>query len=553
MRHVALWRKAQLKGAILLRNSVEGVLRASVQQLLKEVLGPSMAKSIYVTSKKLQPQLDSGYGDPSPKVAVDLVVLKNHQHLDLQICCLSKLTAVLDLSELVLDLNNRWLCTRLPMVRSVAVGRLRGSFTTNPTFAAKLGGNDAFWSKKVNAVKNQLHFGRHSQHIQVAAVVPQLRSVLGVVRHPTKGNIRAILPSVPTVDEIGDEDEFQAAAFSSALAPSSSNKYSAAFLQFQEYLKRHGILIDMTADQVELISLLHHWFRRFLLSEGGVSGLSYSSLKGKAYGIRWHYLVNYDFDLLESWSNHRVFMRGVKRLRHHPKRKLPLSWALLLLIISDLDLFDLRHLVIAAALLLGWFFGTRISELLAFRLCSVIFFDLNGRPLSFNDPLLVDHAVELELKFGKTKADQDGEGAVRSHYATGEVLCCVKSCATMVAARYLAGGDTSPYSLLFQFFDSSPDSVREKVLGRELVTRTLKAGAASAGIPEARFSCHSLRSGGATAMLRCSQSYEDTRCFFRWRSDVTRVYLRSVRGAMRNVSCLMAAGSGMDTVILAGN
>ena len=309
----------------------------------------------------------------------------------------------------------------------------------------------------------------------------------------------------------------------------------------------------MTADQVELVSLLRHWLRRFLLSEGGVRGLSYSSLKGKAYGIRWHYLVNYDFDLLESWSNHRVFMRGVKRLRHHPKRKLPVSWALLPLIISDLDLFDLRHLVIAAALLLGWFFGTRISELLAFRLCSVIFFDLNGRPLSFDDPLLVDRAVELERKFGKTKADQDGEGAVRSHYATGEVLCWVKSCATMMAARYLAGGGMSPYSLLFQFFDSSSDSVREKVLGRELVTRTLKAGAASAGIPEARVSCHSLRSGGATAMLRCSQSYEDTRCFFRWRSDVARVYLRSVRGAMRNVSCLMAAGSGMDTVILAGN
>ena len=139
--------------------------------------------------------------------------------------------------------------------------------------------------------------------------------------------------------------------------------------------------------------------------------------------------------------------------------------------------------------------------MLSFRLCSVIVFDLNGRPLSHDDPLLVDRAIKLELKFGKTKAGQDGEGAVRFHDATGEVLCCVKACATMVAARYLAGGDMSPYSLLFQFFDTSPDSIREKVLGRELVTRTLKAGVASAGIPEARVSCHSLRSGCAAAML----------------------------------------------------
>lgn len=115
----------------------------------------------------------------------------------------------------------------------------------------------------------------------------------------------------------------------------------------------------MTTDQIVLISLLRHWLRRFLLSEGGVRGLSFSSLKGKVYGIRWHYRVNYDFDLLENWSNHRVFMRGVKRLRHHPKRRLPVSWALLLLIISDLDLFDLRRLVVAAALLLGfvWYPG----------------------------------------------------------------------------------------------------------------------------------------------------------------------------------------------------
>jgi integrase len=122
-----------------------------------------------------------------------------------------------------------------------------------------------------------------------------------------------------------------------------------------------------------------------------------------------------------------------------------------------------------------------------------------------------------------------------------------------MVARFRSGGNVSPHSLLFSFFYCSTESVREKTLSREVVARTLKARAAQAGIPEARVSCHSLRSGGATAMLRCSQSYEDTRCFFRWRSDVARVYLRSVRGAMRNVSCLMAAGSGMDSVILAGN
>ena len=47
--------------------------------------------------------------------------------------------------------------------------------------------------------------------------------------------------------------------------------------------------------------------------------------------------------------------------------------------------------------------------------------------------------------------------------------------------------------------------------------------------------------------------YEDVRCFYRWRSDVARIYLRSVRGAMHDVSALMASGAGMATVMLAGN
>ena len=103
----------------------------------------------------------------------------------------------------------------------------------NPIVAAKLGGDGAFWSKKVIAVKNQFHPGRHSQQLQVAAIAPQLRSVLGVVRHPTKGTIRSILPSVPSVEEVGDEDEFQAAAFSSTLAPSSSKNTVQRFCSFK--------------------------------------------------------------------------------------------------------------------------------------------------------------------------------------------------------------------------------------------------------------------------------------------------------------------------------
>jgi hypothetical protein len=72
-------------------------------------------------------------------------------------------------------------------------------------------------------------------------------------------------------------------------------------------------------------------------------------------------LTSHDIDVLEGWIQHRIFMRGVKRLSHHPQRKIPVSWSLLLLTINSLDLSSFRHSVIAAGLILGWYFGTRIS------------------------------------------------------------------------------------------------------------------------------------------------------------------------------------------------
>lgn len=108
-------------------------------------------------------------------------------------------------------------------------------------------------------------------------------------------------------------------------------------------------------------------------------------------------------------------------------------------------------------------------------------------------------------------------------------------------------------SPLFKFMDDAEDSRAEKQVTRSTVVRVLKAAASAAGIPEAKISCHSLRSGGAIAMLSVSGcSYSDVRLFGRWRSDCTRIYLRAVRGMMTQVSARMAANSTDCAVMLAG-
>ena len=166
---------------------------------------------------------------------------KNHHRLDSQICCLDKLCDVLDLSSLTLNLSDLWLCTRLPMVRSVAAGRLRSSFTLAQTENVKYGGDGSFWSKKVSCTqKSPPWLSVVNASSKEFESTYRFESVLGNTRYPTRGNVRATLPLIPTAEEVGGEDEFQAAAFSSALAPSSAKKYSAAFVEFLERTERQA-------------------------------------------------------------------------------------------------------------------------------------------------------------------------------------------------------------------------------------------------------------------------------------------------------------------------
>ena len=503
---------------------VECLLRSRMRTSLNVILGIPLTDQLFLCYGARIHQFDSGAADPcvtrAPNFATHLPI-RNHHPLDCKVTAVSKLVDE-SVSDSCLDLSRLYLVSRSPVVAALVKSKLL-PLLFHDAPVVKLGADQ----QPVYGFSNP--------------------------RHPTLGSKRKLLECVPDADEIADENDFQAAAFASSLAPSSSKKYTGAMRDFMQYLDRNSVVIDFDLQKEELIAFLRKWIRRFLLSEGGVRGLSFSAINGKSYGIRWHFLISHEIDVLEGWIQHKVFMRGVKRLRHHPARKIPVSWSLLLLIINSLDLSSYRHLVIAAGLILGWYFGTRISELINFRLCSIVLYDAHGTVLSLMNPNLVELAVEVDLKFGVAKNDQHGEGAIRSHHCTRQVLCCVRALAAMLVARVTAGAVMNPDAPLFLFFDGSDCSVTDDRLDRAIVARTLKAGAAAAGIPAARVSCHSLRSGGATAMLRAGKSYEDVRCFYRWRSDVARIYLRSVRGAMHDVSALMASGAGMATVMLAGN
>ena len=386
-------------------------------------------------------------------------------------------------------------------------------------------------------------------------------SILFRPPHPSKGNKRVKLEGKPPPEELAAEKEFEAACMGASLGGATEKKYKGWVQQFNEYCCRceTELLLETSSpiDAIAALKDLRFWVRRFLLNEGGVRGLQFSSINCKAYAIRWHFLLNFGLDVLADWVEHKIFMRGLKRVRHSPQRKMPVSWALLMYIVRQLlNDGSARSLVIMVAILVGWWFLCRISEIIAFRIGNVKFYDASGDKLDIDKDDLMT-AVEVDLIFGVTKNDVDGDGAIRTHSKVLSILCVVSGLAKMVTYRRDQAAKKSmnldPMSPLFKFVDDSKDSGSEKQLTRNTIVRVLKAAASAAGIPEAKISCHSLRSGGAVAMLSVSgSSYSDVRLFGRWRSDCARIYLRAVRGMMTQVSARMAANSTDCSVMLAG-
>jgi len=69
---------------------------------------------------------------------------------------------------------------------------------------------------------------------------------------------------------------------------------------------------------------------------------------------------------------------------------------------------------------------------------------------------------------------------------------------------------------------------------------------------DADVSAHSLRSGGASALLRAHLDYELIRIFGRWKSDVARIYTRSNHHQMKGVAVRMLQAQGARVRTLGG-
>jgi integrase len=75
------------------------------------------------------------------------------------------------------------------------------------------------------------------------------------------------------------------------------------------------------------------------------------------------------------------------------------------------------------------------------------------------------------------------------------------------------------------------------------MTKWLRAAATVVGADPSRISCHSLRSGGATALLAAGVDSTRVMQHGRWRSDVFQRYTRYDQESAAALSSRMAGGS----------
>ena len=171
------------------------------------------------------------------------------------------------------------------------------------------------------------------------------------------------------------------------------------------------------------------------------------------------------------------------------------------------------------AIVFGWFYLCRAGEYVRSGL-----FDpdkvLRGMDVKLQKE---GKTWRADVQFRKTKADQQAFGCVRTHYSIADLpktgVCVVEALRMLQAWKPERFGRGSEAHLpLFRLSSG-------RLMQREQIQVLLQLSAIAVGLPAGRFKSHSLRIGGASAMLHSTGEFALVKRFGRWSSDAVHTYL----------------------------
>ena len=283
-------------------------------------------------------------------------------------------------------------------------------------------------------------------------------------------------------------------------------------------------------DEEDLLDFVIHLFANMGRAEGTV--------KQRLFGIRAEHVVRGLGDPLLGRPRMWMAIKGARRIQGSRPRKLPVTATMMKWIGAQLDPeANPNDAVLWGAVCTGWFFLARAGEYLhsngwdekkVARGCD---FRVQRSGVPTNS---WKEADEVLLCFRSSKSDQEGQGATRSHYRSGEELCVVRALAHIAhhfPQRLGQGADG--HRPLFRWEDGAP-------VTREQVQGVLEKAGVAQGLPAERMRTHSLRIGGATALYHIYHDTEIIKRYGRWSSDAFHSYLWEGSSASQDVAKKMA-------------
>ena len=283
-------------------------------------------------------------------------------------------------------------------------------------------------------------------------------------------------------------------------------------------------------------------------------GRVYGTIKKKLCGIKYHHRAQGLPDPIgDSWVVSRA-LKGVKNKSGAARGKMPATKDLLEHISSALRTGSLMLACVDVAIQLAFFALLRSSEYCVNPLDRSGAFDrestlldgdimlvCRGALLPWDAVPVADHGLvtEVVISIKKSKTDQGRQGVTRGvDRCPNAAVCPVEATLRFVALRLARGVD----------FDESMPFMRwgtehTQHLRRAAISSQLKSGAEAMGQPTSDYATHSLRIGGATALLHAGATPDQVRRFGRWKSDCWQQYTWNTRGMLAGLSALIARSS----------
>ncbi|OWZ10748.1 LOW QUALITY PROTEIN: hypothetical protein PHMEG_00016354 [Phytophthora megakarya] len=235
-------------------------------------------------------------------------------------------------------------------------------------------------------------------------------------------------------------------------------------------------------------------------------GNTFGTIKLKLASIRWFHRRYCGIDLTIS-PDFTMLLQGIKRLSPPVHKLQPITPAFLRLLYSRIDFQLPQQRLLWGSVVIGFFFLLRRSEYLrigqhrhfyCLKYKDVYFSDGEGRPADENT------ATSVTIGLAGAKNDQFGRGAWRTMHSSGDQIICPVMALKQIYLARRSTSDNSPY-LCSDLSRKCPQRNREKHW-------------------QANYSTHSVRIGGATALLSGQVSNTAIKLLGRWISNYFEQY-----------------------------